>query len=72
MLLKPANVPGAACTPLTSVQLLLLFQSEPLLPFQTPLPEKTLPKMVVLADPSANAPGNTWLSPIWEKVSELL
>ena len=41
---KPANVPGAACTPepLASAQLALPpLPQEPLLPFQTPLPEKT-------------------------------
>ena len=40
---KPANVPGAACTPLASVQLPLVLQSASLLLFQTPLPEKTCP-----------------------------
>ncbi len=43
VLLKPAKVPGAACTPepLVSVQLPFWLQSDPEVLFHAPLPEKT-------------------------------
>ena len=54
--LNPLNVPGAAFTPLASVQLPLPLQSEPLLLVQRPLPLKTFTVALVKVPADAAPP----------------